>query len=378
MMLHVIGHEDDWYFACGSLHNEKFRSGDMRHGFCNMQLGVVVMARSFEYDESIARERGKRFDTRRPRLSRPPTPVTPIPRRASASPPGAVRVRSRYSSSSTDVQDDDVTRLPTVPPSAIWQGETDVDEIEHHLAVREYSPFLPSSPSIDELDTLPPTMESLHDELPRAGVDAIQQRNIQFPIEIDDHGRGHMYAAPVKHNFPVEFPTPIAHNLPVEFPAPVAHHTHLENVGEERADISEQVTNPPPVPFQPHAELELQNESSYIDAVVEADTAMDDTLIIVPSPSSDIDMYPTQVEDAVDVALTIRARELLRHKGSLDNKPAFIHDPLDYIRWWLLYPGRLEFLFWLGGAMALGIIMCMVLVVTGLGLGWMSFGHLVH
>src|SRR5450631_464866 len=338
-------------------------------GLYTMELGVVAMARLFEYNEGTARERGKRFDAGKSRVSRPPTPVTPIPRRASASAPGAVRVRSRYSSSSTGLQDEDVTRLPTVPPSAIWQDEADIYEIERHLApvaVPEYSPLLPSSPSIDELDTLPPTLELLDDELPHTRTThakAGQQRKaaiqfpieipepapqkkavIQFPIEIDDHGRGQIYRAQV----------------------------------ENRADICEQVTNPPPVPFQPHAILALRNEPSYIDAVVEADTVMDDSLIIVPSLSTDIDMYPTQLEDAVDVALTLRARELLRHKGSLDDKPAFIQNPMDYMRWWLLSPGRLEFLFWLGGAMLLGIVMCVVLMMTGVGLGWMSFGHLAH
>jgi hypothetical protein len=328
-------------------------------GLYTMELGVVAMARLFEYDEGTARERGKRFDAGKSRVSRPPTPVTPIPRRASASSPGAVRVRSRYTRSSTGLQDDDVTRLPTVPPSAVWQDEADIYEIERHLApvaVPEYSPLLPSSLLIDELDTLPPALEPLSDKMSLTSAAAVQQRKalLQFPIEIDDHGRGPIYRALVEPSTP------------------------LENAVENRADICEQVTNPPPVPFQPHAILALRNEPSYIDAVVEADTVIDDSLIIVPSLFADIDMYPTQLEDAVDIALTLRARELLHRKDSLEDKPAFIQNPLDYIRWWLLSPGRLEFLFWLGGAMLLGIFLCVVLMMTGLGLGWMSFGHLAH
>lgn len=225
------------------------------------------MARLFEHDERRVQERGKRLEEEG--HYRSPNPATPIPRRASASSPGSVKVRSRYSI--TEFQEADITRLPTVPPSAIWQSE-----------VLEYSPFLPSSPSIDELDTLPPIGESVYDE------------------------------------------------------------------------------------------------PSYIDAVVEADTVMDDTLIIVPSLPSDIDRYPTLVEDAVDVALTVRARELLSRNRLQEDRPAFIHNPLDYVRWWLLGSGHLEFLFWLGGAVLLGVVMCVLLVMTGLGLGWMSFGHLGH
>jgi hypothetical protein len=395
----AIGHWIVRWLVSGLWKPAQWKNPQGVAGLYTMQLGVVAMARSFEYTEGTERECGKRFDAGKSRVSRPPTPVTPIPRRASASSPGSVRVRSRYTSSSIDLQDDDITRLPTVPPSAIWQDKADLYEIERHLApiaVPEYSPFLPSSPSIDELDTLPPALEILHDEEPRARAThaktgqqrkaAIQfpieipeptpqkRAEIQFPIEIepsqgasvsierplfpvilpDDHGRGQMYRALVERS------------------------AHLENVVEERADICEQVTNPPPVPFQPHAALVLRDEPSYIDAVVEADTVMDDSLIIVPSLLTDIDMYPTQLEDAVDVALTLRARELLHRKGSLDDKPAFIQNPLDYIRWWLLSPGRLEFLFWLGGAMLLGIVMCVVLMMTGVGLGWMSFGHLAH
>ena len=249
-----------------------------------MQLGVVDMARLFEYEEDTVRERGKRFEAGKSRVSHPPTPVTPIPRRASASSPGAVRVRSRYSRSSTDLQDDDVTRLPTVPPSAIWQDEADIYEIERHLApveVPEYSPLLPSSPSIDELDTLPPFLELLRNEEPpvrATNAKTVQQKRvaIQFPIEIPE-------PAPQKKvaiQFPIEIDDPGRGQIDR---ARVEHCAHQENAVENGADICEQVTNPPPVPFQPHAILALRDEPSYIDAVVEADTVMDDSLNIVPS-----------------------------------------------------------------------------------------------
>ena len=263
------------------------------------------MAKLFEYDESRTKERRRRFDARSQRAHRAPNPVTPIPRRASASSPHSSRVRSRHPRSYTEFQEEDVTRLPTIPRSATWQDEVDEDGEENSqsllpVAVAEFSPLLPSSPSIDELDTLPPT------------------------------------------------------------------------------DTCELPTNPPPGLFQSHNVLALYDEPSYIDDVVEADTVMDNMLTVVPSLPSELDLYPTRIEDVVDVALTLRARKLLLRKGSMEDRPAFIHDPLDYMRWWLLSPGRLEFLFWLGGALLLGAIMCAVLVMTGLGLGWMSFGHLGH
>ena len=238
------------------------------------------------------------------RPSSVPTPITPIPRRASASSPGVVRAQRRHPRIYIDTgfREEDVTRLPTIPRSATWEDEDGRENSYALLPMLEpaFSPFLPSSPSIDELDTVPPN------------------------------------------------------------------------------DFCKLATNPPPPTLRPHSDLMFHDEPASIDDVVEADTVMDDTLTVTPSLPIPIEKYATRVEDVVDVALAVRARELLRRKGSRENQPAFIHNPLDYIRWWLLYPGRLEFLFWLGGAVLLGVILCVVLVILGLGMGWMSFGHLVH
>ncbi len=399
------------------------------------------MAKIFEHDESRTKERRKHGEARTHRSYRTAPPVTPIPRRASASSPGSVGIRVRHPRSYTDVRDGDFTRLPTVPQSATWQGEADEYEEENNLPP-EFSPFLHSSPSIDELDTVPPDDRQrdiaparltdygapsdvynlgfpldisepaqqvqagvqfpleinkplqLHETGPHFPLEidnGQRQRSgvIRFPLEIDeDHTQGN-----VNTGFPLEIDEDHAQgninagigevvqsfgNQP-SFPIVWSDaRIHLHEVRNASADICEQVTNPPPAPVQPHSELVLQDEPPYIDAVVEADTAMDDTLIVVPSLSTDIALYETSIEDVVDIALTARAKELLRRKSPIEAVPAFIHNPLDYLRWWLLSPGRLEFLFWLGGALLLGVIMCVALVMMGLGLGFMSFGHIAH
>jgi hypothetical protein len=413
------------------------------------------MAQIFEHDESRTQERRRHIQARAQRSYRTPSPVTQIPRRASASSPGSARVRVRhprtYDMDYTELSQEDCSRLPTVPQSATWQGEADEYEGENDLpVVHEFSPFLPSSPCIDELDTVPPDGASLqHDIAPArltdyavsasSGVHNIQfpldiaapaqqaQAGMQFLVEPDNlfqaQGNGLRFPLEldeepaqrsVNPGFPLEmggipdknrsvnsgFPsevsefaqrsnTPVASNrasFPVVWPDErdgtqierQLERTPLQVVKNAHADISELATKPPPVPIQPHSLLALHNEPSYVDAVVAADTIMDDTLAVVPSQPTDLALYETSVEDIVDVALTARARQLLRHKVSVGDTPAFIHNPLDYMRWWLLYPGRLEFLFWLVGALLLGVVMCVVLVMTGLGLGWMSFGHLAH
>jgi hypothetical protein len=423
------------------------------------------MAQIFEHDESRTRERRKRIEARTQRSYRPPSPspVTPIPRRASASSPGSARARVRhprtYDTDYTEMSQEDCSRLPTVPRSATWQGEADEYEEENDQAlIAEFSPFLPSSPSIDELDTVPPDDANLHRNIAPArltdyavsassGVHNLQfpldiagpaqqaqagmqflvepdnpfqlrGNGLRFPLELDEEPaqrsvtprfplemgegpnkkksvtpgfplemgefahKGNNHVSSNRATFPVVWPDEREESPIERVPLDVVEVVKVAKVAKVakngHADISELATNPSPGLIQPHTLLALHNEPSYVDAVVEADTIMDDRLVVVPSQPTDIALYETRVEDIVDVALTARARQLLRHKGSVEDTPAFIHNPLDYMRWWLLYPGRLEFLFWLGGALLLGVVMCVVFVMTGLGLGWMSFGHLAH
>ncbi len=317
---------------------------------------------SIEYDERRTKKRRKRTEVRTHRPQHVPTPVKPIPRRASASSPGSVRARSRHARTYTE----DVTRLPTLPRSATWQDEA--DEYANETTVQF------------PLEIARPVQQKAGWQFPVEIAEPAQKQKAgwQFPLEI---------AEPVQQKagwqFPVEIAEPAVRgdkNVSLEYASfPVVLPDELDRGQVYRAevrDICELATNPPPTALRAHSVLALNDEPSYVDAVVAADTVMDDTLVVVPSlPITDAALYLTQVEDVVDVALTVRARALLLHKGSIEDRPAFIHNPFDYVRWWLLYPGRLEFLFWLGGAVLLGVMMCAVLVMMGLGLGFMSFGH---
>lgn len=49
-------------------------------------------------------------------------------------------------------------------------------------------------------------------------------------------------------------------------------------------------------------------------------------------------------------------------------------NPLDKIRWWLLYPGRIEFLLWFSGTVTLMTVTCIFLFVTVISFGWMTAG----
>ena len=57
-------------------------------------------------------------------------------------------------------------------------------------------------------------------------------------------------------------------------------------------------------------------------------------------------------------------RKKVRHRIPLN--------PLDRMRWWLLRPGRIEFVLWLGGTILLVSVTCALLLVTAFSFGWLT------
>lgn len=49
-------------------------------------------------------------------------------------------------------------------------------------------------------------------------------------------------------------------------------------------------------------------------------------------------------------------------------------NPFDSVRWWLLRPGRIEFILWLGGTILLISVTCILLLVTAFSLNWITPG----
>jgi len=50
-------------------------------------------------------------------------------------------------------------------------------------------------------------------------------------------------------------------------------------------------------------------------------------------------------------------------------------NPLDHVRWWLLYPGRIEFMLWLCGTVLLIGVTCILLLVTAFSFEWIVPGQ---
>lgn len=61
------------------------------------------------------------------------------------------------------------------------------------------------------------------------------------------------------------------------------------------------------------------------------------------------------------------------------SKPKHVHgtitlNPIDHVRWWLLRPGHIEFVLWLGGTILLVGVTCLLLLVTAFSFEWVTPG----
>jgi hypothetical protein len=227
---------------------------------------------------------------KRPRIG---NPTTPIPRRASALPPGAIKVRPRYPRNQAAPVDDDITRIPTLPQTTLWQYESDDYEAESSLA----------------------SLSLVVSETPRRSTD-----RLKWDIdEIDTN--------------------------PV-LPAPSA---------------------PTPRPPDPEA-------SQARDAIADLDTAQIDA---IPAAAENPAPRPQNVEGdlaswtAGSGANSPYAQRIVSRERPAPRRSLLLR-PLDKMRWWLLYPGRIEFLLWLVGTLLL-MSATLILLLTGvLSLGLLN------
>jgi len=70
-----------------------------------------------------------------------------------------------------------------------------------------------------------------------------------------------------------------------------------------------------------------------------------------------------------------RALEMYRTSKLPAKRRSHGRNPLDRVRWWLLYPGRIEFILWLCGTVLLIGVTCMLLLVTALSFEWIAPGQ---
>jgi len=68
------------------------------------------------------------------------------------------------------------------------------------------------------------------------------------------------------------------------------------------------------------------------------------------------------------------ARRIVDRTQPRKRHSTFSLNPFDSVRWWLLRPGRIEFILWLGGTILLISVTCVLLLVTAFSLNWITPG----
>jgi hypothetical protein len=172
-------------------------------------------------------------------------------------------------------------------------------------------------------------------------------------------------------------------------------------LGNEASTVESSVTSPTSQisitekPTQPEIKARGKETSrlTHIDEITTAPPSTDyhseatfKSLVPVPSqfdvtafhrPDRTIAL-PSKVEavswTAVQAAQSTHAR-LISSRGKRKKHQITISlNPIDRLRWWLLRPGHIEFILWLGGTLLLVVITCVLLFVTAFSFEWITPG----
>jgi hypothetical protein len=266
-------------------------------------------------------------------------PTTPIPPRASAQRLHAVRVHPRYSYTRTPESDEsDPTRIPTLPPPTTWQYESQDFTAESSLSSLSLIVDTPTHP----LAEIPSTRNT-----PHPGTLRIEEMNTHSqviagdPIEstgdvvqraIEEHDTIPMQLSPVRTG---------SANTGGGSPLPSAASLFL---GDAIAPVSS------------------NNLSSRALASIVPAARPQDRQIASAEPAS----------WTAGAAAGSRYAQLVAadtgNPGRQRHMPSF--NIFDRVRWWLLHPGRFEFLLWLGGTLLLMTVTCIFLLMTVFSMQW--------
>ena len=280
-----------------------------------------------------------------------PNPQTPIPARASAQ-PRPVKVHPRYPRNYTLPQDSDITRVPTMPQPIMWQYELPDYDAESSLSALSLAyPEAAVDRSIDELDTLLPPRSRTIDELdtlppPKQSTLAAQKS----PATVERKN-----AKRKLFSFPFAQPSEPQHQKSLTLSAPRA--------------LSEIATIPP------HA-------ATVAVPRIPAEHAQRGWLAGVRTPVTVIESSSSKIAEEAASWTTGQGKNSLLAKRiasrasdrKSQRKSSLSLNPIDRVRWWLLWPGRIEFLLWLNGTIVLVGVTCLLLFATLLSTGWMNAG----
>ncbi len=278
-----------------------------------------------------------------------PSPHTPIPARASAlSTQQSMKMHARVARTYAAPQVSDVTRVPTLPEPTLLQYKSSDFAAESNLDLHSLTHSnLNEEPTIDELDTLPPSRSRMVDEL-----DTLPPTRSRVVDELDT-------LPPRNQNLLIAQKSPVLLH---------AQHQKRTTLSFPRS-ISDIATIPPrsePVvsPLMPDQQ---DNHNFSLRVPVQPAITESSTFKSVNAGISWTTGHGKKSLRAQRVANRTKGRKSQR-------KSALSLNPVDRVRWWLLYPGRIEFLLWLHGTIILFVVTCLLLFATILSSGWMHTG----
>jgi len=270
-----------------------------------------------------------------PQPRRQPDPTTPIPPRASSHPaqPGTTRrfPASQYFANEGEQHHRTTGNLkgPVPAASPIWQYESPDYEAAGSLpALSMFVPEAPTQPQrpvraratrrlpeLDEIDTVPPGSPGPSSHTAQNGNNA--------------------------HN-PHDAPT-----APISLRLDEASHPSLAMI---------------PVPAQHVDEIDTAPQLSEQRGM----------RALVPAHSNALKALPGSSWTAGGASVSPYAQLLVN--PSKRRKRISTLNPLEHLRWWLLRPGRIEFMLWLGGTLLLIGVTCVLLLVSAFSFQWLIPG----
>jgi len=277
-------------------------------------------------------------------------PTTPIPPRASAQRLRAVRVRPRYSYARTPESDEsDLTRIPTLPPPTTWQYESQDSTAESSLSSLSLIVDAPTHPQAE----IPGTRNT-----PHPGTLRIEDVNTHPAVIARD---------------PIESTSDVAQWAIEE------HDTvpmQLSPVRVDSADMLNGAGNVGGSPLPSAASLFLGDAI----APVSSNNLPSRALAPIVPTAMPVVMGPQnrQLASAEPASWTAGAAAGSRYAklvAARTGNPGRQRHMLsfnifDRVRWWLLHPGRFEFLLWLGGTLLLMTVTCIFLLMTVFSVQW--------
>src|SRR5579875_244789 len=223
--------------------------------------------------------------------------------------------------------------------------------------------------------------KSRHTHKPSVWIDPVVQQNV-FAAYIEHEPRVLPTTPHGIHTGPLEH-SPVSDKIPTS-PVPPrasAQPAHLNQLRPRYKPIAatmpteQDVTRMPTQPAHPVDVTEIATKPASPIAVEEAATQPPPARRGQPLSSCSAGSAPLHSWTAGEGANSYYAKYIAgwgkfrtpRHRPALS--------AAERLRWWLLYPGRIEFLFWFGGTLLLMGITCVFLFVSLVSIGWIEMPH---